>query len=615
MTDQHLPTESQRRGATNALPSPHLGMGARPFDGGVSFRVWAPNAGQVFVAGNFNDWGAKANPLAREEHGYWSGDIPNARVGDEYRYLIHNGDQQLWRIDPYAREVTSSVGNAIVTDPSFDWAEDAYTLPPWNELVIYELHIGTFRTQPGNRPGTFHSAIEQIPHLRDLGINCVEVMPFFEFPGGHSWGYNPAHPFAIESEYGGPQAFQEFVRACHAHGIGILVDVVYNHLGPGDLDLWRFDGWSENDGGGIYFYNDWRAETPWGATRPDFGRGEVRQFLRDNAVMWFEEYHVDGLRWDATAYIRNVHGNEGSPATDLAEGWGLMQWINEEISARYPNALNIAEDLRDNTFLVKEQSAGGAGFGAQWDGNFVHPIRAAVITNDDAFRDLNSVRDALLSRYNGDAFHRVIYTESHDEVANGRARIPEEIWPGNVESWFSKKRSTLAAALLLTAPGIPMLFQGQEFLEDRWFHDEDPLDWSRVETLGGILAIYRDLIHLRRNLRGTTRGLTGQQVAVYHLHPEEKVIAFHRWDQGGPCDSVVVVANLANRALGDYRIGLPAGGSWQVRFNSDWQGYDEGFGAVATDPVNAEAGEFDGLPFSGPIAVGPYSVVILSQDS
>ncbi len=146
--------------------------------------------------------------------------------------------------------------------------------------------------------------LKNFPTFEELGINAVEVMPVTEFPGDFSWGYNPAHPFAVESIYGGPDAFKRFVKAAHEHGIAVIVDVVYNHFGPSDLDLWQFDGWSENEKGGIYFYNDRRSQTPWGETRPDYGRGEVRQYLRDNALMWLEEYHADGLRWDMIPYIR-----------------------------------------------------------------------------------------------------------------------------------------------------------------------------------------------------------------------------------------------------------------------------------------------------------------------
>lgn len=168
-------------------------------------------------------------------------------------------------------------------------------------------------------------------------------MPIAEFPRDFSWGYNPAHPFAVESIYGGPDGFKRFVKAAHEHGIAVIVDVVYNHFGPTDMDLWQFDGWQENEQGGIYFYNDHRANTPWGDTRPDYGRGEVRKYIRDNVMMYFEEYHIDGLRWDATAYIKNIEGNEVNPANDLPEGWSLMQWINDEVQERFPGRLLIAE--------------------------------------------------------------------------------------------------------------------------------------------------------------------------------------------------------------------------------------------------------------------------------
>jgi 1,4-alpha-glucan branching enzyme len=243
------------------------------------------------------------------------------------------------------------------------------------------------------------------------------------------------------------------------------LDVVYNHFGPSDLDLWQFDGWSENEKGGIYFYNNWKSETPWGDTRPDYGRGEVRQFIRDNALFWLEEYGLDGLRFDMTLYIRNVRGNEEDPGDTIAEGWSLMQWVNGEIATRFPGRIAIAEDLRNKAALTAPVEAGGAAFGEQWDSQFVHPIREVLIAPDDAHRHMGTVAHALAHHYNGDPFERVIYTESHDEVANGKARIPHEIAPGDPAHWAAQKRSTLGAALVLTAPGIPMLFQGQEFLQ------------------------------------------------------------------------------------------------------------------------------------------------------
>ena len=591
------------------------GMGAIPHTEGVTFRVWAPHAEKVYVTGTFNDWSNTSTPLVSAENGYWSVDVAEAKPGDEYKYLIHGPKGILFRIDPYARRVTNSIGNGVVYDPeAFDWGDDDFLLVTGNELIIYEMHIGTFHVKERGQPGTFTSAMEKLPYLQDLGINAIEVMPAAEFPGDFSWGYNPSHPFAVESSYGGPDAFKHFIKTAHEHAIAVIVDVVYNHFGPSDLDLWQFDGWSENEKGGIYFFNDRRSHTPWGETRPDYGRGEVRRYLFDNARMWLEEFHADGLRWDAIPYIRNIDGQDAVPADDIPEGWSLMQWVNTEMRARFPGKISIAEGMHNNAWITRDAGEGGAGFNAQWDSEFVNPVRNAVITPDDASRDMAAVSRAIAYRYDSDAFRRIIFTESHDEIANGRARVPEEIWPGNVDSWFSRKRSTLGAAIVLTSPGIPMLFQGQELLEDRWFHDKDPIDWSRIETENGILRMYQDLIALRRNLSGVSKGLCGQNIHVFHVNDETKLIAFHRSDKQGPRDSVVVVVNMANQSRDGYIISFPRPGLWKTRFNSDSEIYGVEFSNHSTPDVETKGEGVDGMPCSGEIGIGPYTVVIFSQD-
>jgi len=587
-------------------------MGATPHAGGVGFRVWAPHARAVSVIGSFNDWDGSRNPLHAEENGNWFADVPQAKAGDSYKFqLTTEQGNELKRIDPYAREVTGSVGDAVVHDPGFDWEGDSFQLAPWNELVVYELHVGTFNDQEDNDAAAqFDSVAARLGHLKKLGVNAIQIMPVGEFAGDRSWGYNPAHIFSVELSYGGPLAFKKFVKRAHSEGIAVLLDVVYNHLGPSDLDLWQFDGWSENGLGGIYFYNDDRSHTPWGETRPNYGCGEVRQFISDNVFMWLGEYHVDGLRYDCTQFIRSV---DGSLDNDLPEGWSLLQWLNDQITTQFPGRITIAEDLQNNNWLTKSVGAGGAGFGSQWDANFVHPIRQAVITPDDRQRSLAAIRDALCYRYNDDAFDRVIYSESHDEVANGKARVPQEINPEDPRGWYAQKRSTLAAALVFTAPGIPMLFQGQEFLEGEWFRDTVPLDWDQRDEFRGIVRLYRDLIHLRLNRDGRTRGLCGQFTQVHHLNEEAKVLAWHRWDRGGAGDDVVVVANFRDEPRDDYVIGFPAAGAWKLRFNSDWQGYSEAFNDHPGSDTNAEAGECDGLPCHGIVSLGPYSVLIFSQ--
>jgi 1,4-alpha-glucan branching enzyme len=596
------------------VPATRPGMGAIPHDAGVAFRVWAPHAQSVSVVGTFNDWKLDAHPLAQEAGGVWSADVPAAKAGHEYRFHLKTPTGEFTRIDPYAREVTNSVGNGVVHDPAFDWGEPYLKTPPWNEWVIYELHVGTFNdTEPDvDKPATFADIIRRFDHLKRLGVNCLQVMPVAEFAGDRSWGYNPAHIFAVESSYGGPKAFKEFVKAAHKNGFAVILDVVYNHFGPSDLDLWRFDGWSENDGGGIYFYQDWRKTTPWGDTRPDYGRPEVRQFIRDNALMWVEDYHIDGLRMDMTLYIRSVRA-DGEP--NLPDGWSLIQWINGEIRQKHPNTLTVAEDLQHLGAITAPVDQGGAGYGAQWDDQFVHPVREAVITAADEHRSMAKVAAAVAHKYNGDAFQRVIYSESHDEVANGRARVPHEIDPDGAGNYFAQKRSTLAAALVFTSPGIPMLFQGQEFLEGGWFRDTVPVEWDKQEAFRGIVRLYRDLIRLRLNKSGRTRGLCGQHVHVSHVHDDMNMIAFRRWDRGGPGDDVMVIANFHRDPRTDYTIGFPAAGKWKLVLNSDWKGYSGNYGDFPSGDVTAVPGEYDGLPAKGTFSIGPYSVLIFSQDN
>jgi 1,4-alpha-glucan branching enzyme len=546
--------------------------------------------------------------------GHWSIDVTGAKAGDEYRFLIRLAGEERSRLDPRARRLTTSVGNAVVVDPAaFDWGDAEFETPSWNDLVIYELHVGTFSEGMHGRPGTLSGVRRRLPYLRDLGVGAIQLMPPYEFAGDRSWGYNPAYPFAVESTYGDPDDLKALVKAAHEHGIAVFLDVVYNHLGPSDLDLWQFDGWSETGQGGIYFYEDDRSTTPWGDTRPDYGRPEVRAFLRDNAMQWLDEFRVDGLRWDATAWISSVTGGGRTAPDSIPDGWSLMAAINGEATTRHPGVLMIAEDLRSDPEITRPVEEGGAGFGAQWDGGFVHWVRAALTATDDAGRDLASIA-AALGTDPSFAIKRVIYTESHDEDANGHARVPEEIWPGYADSWPSRKRATLGAALVMTAPGIPMLFQGQELVEGAWFSDEEPMDWSGRHRFRGLLQLHRDLIALRRNQADTTRGLRGPWIDVHHVDQALGVLGYHRWEAGGPRDDTLVLVNLSTDARTGLRIGVPREGRWRVRFNSDWDGYDPEFTSIPAFDTDSEPEPWDGKAHSITLDLGPYASLILSQD-
>ena len=580
------------------------------------FTVWAPNAEAVYVVGDFNQWSKEANLLTKEADGIWSAFVSDAKVGHEYKYRLIYQNNELMRNDPYARNVTHSAGNSSIDSPPQTQSTDFY-IPDLNHLVVYELHIGTFgRGKVENGiPATFKSSIPYLDDLQALGVNAIEIMPIHEFPGGISWGYNPAHLFSVESDYGTAQDFCDFVEEAHKRGIAVILDVVYNHFGPNDLDIWQFDGWHENSMGGIYFYNDWRSKTPWGDTRPDYGRPEVRKYIMDNALMWAKDFKVDGLRLDMSVYIRTVNGMSGDPGDELKDGWSLLQELNRATHEYNPRFITIAEDMQDSEWLSKKAiDEGGAGFNAQWGAFFVHTLRDALLQPDDAERDMAKLAAALTQCFNNDVFERVIYTESHDEIANGQARIPEEVSPGNADSWIGKKKSLLGSGIVFTAPGIPMIFQGQEFLEDRWFEDTRELDRQKANQHQGVLQAYKDLIRLRLNKTNNTAGLCGQYIHVFKVDNENKILGFHRWQEGGIGDSVVIVANFSQQVFADYRLGFPATGEWQVRFNSNSVDYDAEFDNFGSGMVSVSAEPFDELPASGIIALPAYSLLILSQN-
>ena len=582
------------------------GMGATTSEGLTTFRVWAPNADKVFVIGDFNAWKEDDLELELEENGYWSATTDKAEEGQEYKYLIHNGKLRLQRNDPYAFEVTNSNGNTIIKSLNFDWDDANFQIPAWNHLVIYELHVGTFNRKKEDKVGTFQDVIEKLPYLKKLGINCIELLPVAEFAGGISWGYNPAHPFAIEQDYGGPKGLAKLVNESHKIGIAVIMDVVYNHFGPSDVDLWQFDGWSENDKGGIYFYNDHRSDTPWGDTRPDYGRQEVRQYLRDNALMWIEKYHCDGLRLDATSYIRFEGGGLGYDKA-IEEGNQMMREINTELNEKYPHVLTIAEDLKGHDFVTDSVESGGIGYGAQWDMNFVHPVRKTLIDSHDDSRDLQQIVDAISFSYDGDVFKRVIYTESHDEVANGKARVPEEIQPGDAESAFAIKRSLLGIILTLTSPGIPMLFQGQEFFEDEYFQDTEGLDWDKLEHHKGISKLVSTVIKLRTGELGNADGLRAQDISIIHFNTETKILAYLRGD------NVLVVLNFCNVDYKAYGIGVE-NKNWKLRVDSARINDDAKISEGKASGMEIENTSTDNKPLTGKIDIAAYASLLFTLE-
>ena len=579
---------------TTALGAFELGA---TVDGAATvFRVWAPNAERVSVAGTFNNWNDTAHPLT-SVRGYWQGRVNGARAGSRYKFAIRN-DETLWRTDPRSRRQVSSVGDSIIWSSDYAWGDDGWVTPYFEDMIIYELHVGTF-TGGGDgvehHPGRFRDVVDNhLDHLVELGITAIELMPLMEFSGELSWGYNPSFQFAPESSYGSPDDLKYLVDRCHQRGIAVLLDVVYNHMGASDLagNLLDFDGEE------LYFYpegNGYR-ETPWGP-RPDYGRAEVRQYLRDSVRMWLEEYHVDGLRIDGTDFIK-VN----------AEGWSLLQDIAGTVDTISLKAIVIAEQLPNDPAVTVPVAAGGAGLDSQWNDLFHDNLRNAL--GAAAFGDPDM--GALAAGMNHFAFggvRAVNYIESHDEVAvHGRVtRVADD---GDPTSAWARGRGKLCWGLVMFTAGIPMVLQGQELLESRPFGDtrDHNIRWDRRERYADYFLACRDMTRLRGSLPALRAD--GRQ-NVFHVNDEGNVIAWQRWTSSG--EDVVIIASFNNEDFPEYCLGMPRGGQWHEIFNSDSELYG-GRNRGNAGRISADGGARDGLPHSACITLPRMGVLVFARE-
>lgn len=563
----------------------------------VVFRTWAPNASKVAVSGDFNGW--KEEPLQKEASrpGHWVLDSRQARPGDAYRFVLDG----LQRRDPRARAVNVAENKSYVLDPrAYAWGPaDGWKMPAKEDLVMYEMHLGTFASGIPGTGSPFEQATKRLPYLKALGINCIQLMPVNEFSGERSWGYNPGDLFAVESAYGGADAFRNFIRACHASGIAVLLDVVHNHYGPTDVAVWQFDQRLPETDGGIYFYRDEeRAQTEWGP-RPDFSNPEVRAFIVGAVKTFLTEYRLDGFRWDSVHNIRYyLNGERSNP-----DGDRVLAEANDWMRKNRPDALRIAED---HAF-----DGGGVGFDAQWNSAFQATL-SALVRGNDAQRNLDMFA-AELERLNGMSW--VNFAECHDSAGdlNQHHRLPAYIDPATPDSLRARALALLAGGIAMTVPGYPMLLQGFEMHDVDDFSDNMPVPWARAQsTHAGMVRANADLIHLRRNLKGYTPGLKGSELDMLHCDNDAKVIAYSRQQAGAPRDrATVVVANFSGAPLKQFAVRFPASGAWYCHYNSGSAAYAKDF-----DNVGPKPGVGFVLPpgqTTLPLDLSRYSMLIFSK--
>ncbi|HVS37219.1 MAG TPA: malto-oligosyltrehalose trehalohydrolase [Gemmataceae bacterium] len=442
--------------------SPRCGAFSQP-DGAVRWRVWAPRAGRVELV-LIDGHSRRHPPMEPEPGGFFRYDASGISEGQRYAFRLNNGPERpdpmtLWQPDGVHQP------SAVLFPERFAWDERGWTGLPRRDLVLYELHVGTFTPE-----GTFDAVVSRLDALKDLGATAIEIMPVAQFPGPRNWGYDGVHPFAPQNSYGGPHGLQRLVNACHTRGLAVLLDVVYNHLGPEGNYLHEF---------GPYFTD--RCRTPWGPAFncDDFGCDPVREWILANVRLWIGQYRMDGLRLDATHAIfdqgpRHILREIKEAADTAARALGRPAHI-------------IAEHLRNDPRLLQSPERGGYGLDAEWNDDFHHAVHAFLTGERQGYyvdfgepRDFPKLcentflLDGVYSQFRGRRFGApagdltgdrfVVSIQTHDQVGNraGSERLASLIPP-------SKLR--LAASLLLLAPHLPMLFMGEEYGEDRpfWF--------------------------------------------------------------------------------------------------------------------------------------------------
>ena len=572
-----------------AKPTPIDGPANVSPDGGVDFRVWAPHATAARVVGDFPE---ASVAMQADTGGVFKAHVPGAHAGSSYTYALEPPQGTLVRLDPYGRQLTPDAAGCLVVDPAaYVWKTPSFTRAARETQIVYELHVGSFGATPN-----FQGTIARLDELQDLGVNVIELMPVNTFGGSNGWGYNPELWLAPKAAYGTPEELRDLVDQAHARGIAVWIDVVMNHYtGYAKAPLVCFDGDCAAGSAGVFFFpaGSPYAKTPWGP-RPNFPESEVSKLLLASTQQWLTEFRGDGFRWDSVSNIRGIDGQGTVPG-----GKDLLVAANG--LAHAAGATSVAEDLKGYPAITQSSKQGGFGFDAQWDG-FGYGITDLLANPNDDARDLGVVQSALTGSYAGDPFARLLFLEDHDTVGNGGARLPNKIDGAAPESWVARKRDMLGAVLLLTTPGVPMLFQGEELLATGTFKSP-PAPLGAATAAGAhIRAFYKDMIALRK----TVAGFSSTKVTVFHRNDAAKVIAYER-------DGAIVVVNLRNKAYTEYDIGVPSAGPWVVRLNTESPSYGIDFGAGQTGAITAFAALKDGRPFTLPLRLAAYSAMVLTK--
>jgi 1,4-alpha-glucan branching enzyme len=615
--DRHLFNEGSHREIYRRL-------GAHPVEGGTRFAVWAPSADAVSVVGDFNGWDRQADPLEPQgSSGVWAGEVAGASRGQVYKYFIRNDrtGHRVEKADPvgFHHETPPRTGS-VIWDLEYEWGDaewmagraerNALDAP----ISIYEVHLGSWMRPPGRE---FHGYRELAPllveHVKRAGFTHVEFLPIMEHPFYGSWGYQTTGYFAPTSRYGTPQDFMALIDALHQAGIGVILDWVPSHFPNDEHGLAYFDGTHlfEHADPRKGYHPDWKSAIF------NYGRNEVRSFLISSALFWLDVYHADGLRVDAVAsmlyldysreageWIPNVHGGR-----ENLEAIAFLRQLNEAVYSAHPDTQTYAEESTAWPMVSRPTSIGGLGFGFKWDMGWMHDT-LQYMEREPIHR----------THHHGEITFRGVYmfTEnytmplSHDEVVYGKGSLLEKM-PG--DAWQRRANLRLLLSYLYGQPGKKLLFMGGELGQrTEWAH-EGQLEWGLLddaghrgllELTGALNALYagESALHARDTVPEGFEWVVGDD-------RENSVLAFLR--RGRSADDVALcVYNFTPVPRDGYRVGVPAGGEWTVRLDSDDPGFGGSGYAADQSTVSASDDGSHGRPWSIALDLPPLAALILT---